>query len=138
MHGCQPLLTTPPPIVAMGSRNLSVEYPSESAPSLSGKDGSEFPAPFLNGHCFRDLPLGCEVGILREGPTTSSVCPICTALGGALPTNCGMESDSLDSPWSTGWSCCLTLDLGHHLSDTAIAHHRISLQLKSFHTLDFL
>ena len=51
--------------------SLTVEYPSESAPSLSGEDGGEFPSPSLVGHCFGGLPLGHETGILKEGANLS-------------------------------------------------------------------
>ena len=105
-----------------------VVYPSESASSISGKDGGKLPAAFLLGCCFGGLPRGHEVGIFREGPTPSSICPIHAALGGALLTNCGVESDSLDNPCSIGWSYSSTLDLGHLLSDVAIAYHHSSFR----------
>ena len=106
--------------------SLMVEYPAESMPSLSGEDSGEFPSPSLVGNCFRGLLLGHDMGILKEGPTPSPVGPVHTMFGRALPTNCGMESNSLNNPCSTGQSCCSTLDLGCCLSDVAIACHHPS------------
>ena len=68
----------------------------------SGEDGSEFPVPSFMGCALGSLPLGCEVGILGVQPPPSSICPIHTALGGALPTSGSMESNSLETMWGTG------------------------------------
>ena len=64
---------------------LTMEYPSESAPSLSGEDGEEFLMSSLAGHCLWDLPLGCELGTLKEWLPPSSRCPIHAALGEHSP-----------------------------------------------------
>ena len=84
--------------------SLTVEYPSESAPSLSSEDSGKFLAPSLAGCCLVSLPLGHELGTLREQLPPYFSCPIHAALGGALPTRGGMESDLLDIMWGTGWS----------------------------------
>ena len=101
--------------------SLTMEYPSESTPSLSSEDGGEFPMPSLAGHCLGGLPLGHEPGTLREQLPPSPSCTICATLGGALPTRGSMESDMLDITWGTRRSGCSTWDLWHHLSDVAMA-----------------
>ena len=88
-----------------------MEYPSKYAPSLSGEDGGEFPASSLAGLYLAGLPLGHEMGTLREWPPPSLTCPMHAALGRVLPTSDGMESDSLDIMEGTGWFECSTLDL---------------------------
>ena len=103
-----------------------MEYPLESMPPLWGEDGSEFPAPSFVGNALGDLPLDREVGILGLWPPPSLICPICTALGGVLPTSGGMESDSLETMWGTGWSGYSVLDLWQHLSEVAVALHQPS------------
>ena len=83
--------------------SLTVEYPSESAPPLSGEDGSEFSVLSFVGHVLGGLPLGCEVGTLGVWPPpVSSACPIHAAEGRVLPTNGGMESNLLEIRLGTG------------------------------------
>ena len=106
--------------------SLTVEYPSESAPSLSSEDGGKFPAPPLAGCCLGGLPLGQEPGTLRDQLPPSSSCPIHAVLGRVPPTRGGMESDSLDIMWGTGWSGCSAQDLWCCLSDMAMALHQPS------------
>ena len=89
-----------------------VEYPSESAPALSGEDGGELPPPLLERHCFRGLPWGCEPGTLKEGPTPLSVRLVHAISSGAPPTSCSVESDLLGNLCSAGWSSWSVQDLG--------------------------
>ena len=84
--------------------SLTVEYPSESVPPLSGEDGGEFPMPSFMGHALGGLPLGHVEGTLGVWLPPSSSYPICTALGGVLPTSGGVESNSLETRRGTGQS----------------------------------
>ena len=80
--------------------------------------------PSLAEHCFRGPPLGHELGTLRAWLHPSSSCPICVALGRALPARGSVESDSLDIMHGTGWSRYSTWDLWCDLSDVAMALHQ--------------
>ena len=124
MCWCQPFFTSlPSPVVAGACALLTMEYPSESAPSLSGEDGGKFPALFFAGHVLGGLPISHEVGTLGvQPPPASSACPIQTAEGRVLPTNSGMESDLLEIRLGTGQSGYSALDLWQHLLETATAH----------------
>ena len=73
-----------------------LDYPSESAPPLSGEDGGEFPLPPNSGQALGGLPHGLAVVDLTDLlPPLSSTDPSFTAEGRALLTSCRAESDSL-------------------------------------------
>ena len=87
---CLLLLHRPP------GASLTMEYPSESAPPHSGEDGGEFPSPPTMGQTLGSLPCGLAVSDLADLlPPFSSVDPSLAAEGGALPTSCRAEPDSL-------------------------------------------
>ena len=104
--------------------SLTTEYPSESAPPLSGEDGSEFLVPSFAGYALGGLPLGCEVGTLGMQPPPFSACPIHVVLGRVLSTSGSMESDSLETRVGMGQSEYSALDLWQCLSEVSMAHHQ--------------
>ena len=53
--------------------SLAVEYPSESAPPLSGEDDGELLAPSFAGHPLGGLPPGQEMGTLGVWPPPVSL-----------------------------------------------------------------
>ena len=101
--------------------SLTVEYPSKSVLPLSGEDGGKF-----LGHSFASWGLGGLphrqlVGTLMAHPhPMSSTGPILTATGEALPTNSGLESNSLEARLRTGLAVYSTCNHCLHLSDAAI------------------
>ena len=72
------------------------------------------------------VSLSHEVGTLGVWPPPSLTFPIHAALGGALPTSDGMDSDSLETRWGMGWSGYTILDLWQCLSEVAMACHQPS------------
>ena len=79
--------------------SLTVEYPSESAPPLSGEDGGEFPAPSLAWEAFLVGGLGAPLW-----PVHTQCLPLDQFLQqkGPLPTNGGVESNLLEARLGTG------------------------------------
>ena len=85
--------------------SLTVEYPSKSAPPLSGEEGGEStPCPH----------------------PVSSAGPVLTAADGVLPTNSRVESDLLEARLETSMPRYSVLDRCLHLSDATIAWHQPS------------
>ena len=80
-------------------------------PSLLGEAGGEFPVPSFTGCALGGLPLGHVEGALGVWLPPSLSCPICTALGGVLPTSGSIKSDSLETMQGTGQSGYSVLDL---------------------------
>ena len=81
---------------AFTAASLAIDVTSELAPPLSGKDEGELAGASFTGRAFfGGLPLGLEAG--ADG-TFSPLAPLSlpTGVGGALPTNTGPTSDSLE------------------------------------------
>ena len=97
-----------------------MEYPSESAP-LSGEEGGKFPGPSFVGQDLACLPHGQLIDTPAAHPhPVSSAEPVLTAVGEVLPTNSGVESDSLEAWLETGLPGYSILDHCLHLSDATI------------------
>ena len=68
-HGSEAfLILPPPPVMSTTGASLTVEYPSESAPLLSGKEGGDFPGHSFTGQDVGGLPHGWPVGALVACP----------------------------------------------------------------------
>ena len=89
----------PPPVMSTTeciTYSGTVEYPSESAPPPSGEEGGKFPGHSFAGWDLGGLPCGWLVGALVAHPhPVCSIGPVLTAVGGVLPTNGRVQSDSL-------------------------------------------
>ena len=106
---------------------LTVEYPSKSAPPVSGEEGGEFPGHSFAGQDLGGLPHGWLVGTLEAHPhPASSAGLVLTGVGGALPTNGGVESISLETWLETSLPGCSIFDHCFHLSDDGIVWHQLS------------
>ena len=124
-HGSKAFLIPPPPPVMFTTVCVTpFEYPSESAPPLSGEEGGKFPGHSFAGRDWGGLPQRQLVGTLAAHPHPVSFAgPVLTAAVGALPTNSSVESNSLEAwletslPGNSFLDCCLCL------SDAAIAQH---------------
>ena len=104
-----------------------MEYPSESAPPLSGEDGGEFSGHSFAGWDLGDLPHGWLGGTLAAHlHPMSSTGPVLTAAGGALPTDSRVESDSLEARLGTSLPGYSVPDHCLCLSDATIAQHQPS------------
>ena len=107
--------------------SLTVEYPSESTPPLSGEDGGKFPGHSFAGQGLGGLPHGQLRSALVACPhPVSSTGPVLLAVGGTLPTNDGLESDSLEARLGTGLPGYSACDHCLHLSDATITQHQPS------------
>ena len=85
--------------------SLTIDVASELAPPLSGEGGGELAGtPFTGRAFFGGLPLGLEDG---TAGTFSPSAPLSlpTGVGGALPTNTGPTSDSLEKGAPSAGPC---------------------------------
>ena len=107
--------------------SLTVEYPFESAPPLLGEDGGGFPGHPFVGQGLGGLSCGWLVTTLAACPhLVSSDGSVLTAARGALLTNGGVESHSLEARLGTGMPGYSAHDHCLHLSDAAIMQHQPS------------
>ena len=90
--------------------SLTVEYPSESVPPLSGEDGDKFSRHSFDGWGLGGLPHGQLVSALVAHPhPMSSAGPVLTAAGGHFPPMVGWNL----THWRPGWelACLDTLPM---------------------------
>ena len=101
--------------------SLTVEYPTESAPPLSGEEGASFQDTPLPFRTLGGLLHGWLVDALVAHPhPVCSTGPVLTAAVGVLLTNSRVESDSLEARLETGLPGYSVLDHCLHLSDATI------------------
>ena len=90
--------------------SLTIDVASESAPPLSGEDGELSGASFTGRAFFGGLPLGLEAGAMGTFSPSAPLSPL-TGVGGALPTNTGPTSDSLEKGAPSAGPCEPVLSL---------------------------
>ena len=91
--------------------SLTIDVLSESAPALLGEDGGELAGTSFTGHAFfGGLPLGLEAGTTGTFSPSAPLSPL-TGVGGALPTNAGPTSDSLEKGAPSAGPCGSVLSL---------------------------